>query len=171
MIRLTPPPRVYAACLASYNSGKLHGEWIDADMGEAYLSSEIGKMLDASPEPNAEEWAIHDYENMPNLGEYPNIETLALVGEGIEEHGDAFIAYAELFESCGELSLDDFYNRYCGEFDDWADFAESDLESLGALNEISEHLRMYFDFEAYGRDMRVNGYYTETNGFFFRTEV
>lgn len=24
-------PRIYAACLAAYNSGYLHGAWIDAD--------------------------------------------------------------------------------------------------------------------------------------------
>jgi len=26
----TDTPRIYVACLAAYNSGKLHGEWIDA---------------------------------------------------------------------------------------------------------------------------------------------
>jgi Antirestriction protein (ArdA) len=24
-------PRIYVACLAAYNNGRLHGEWIDAD--------------------------------------------------------------------------------------------------------------------------------------------
>lgn len=29
-------PRVYVACLAAYNSGFLHGAWIDAGQGEAH---------------------------------------------------------------------------------------------------------------------------------------
>ena len=27
---LTDQPRIYAACLAAYNNGILHGEWIEA---------------------------------------------------------------------------------------------------------------------------------------------
>jgi len=31
MCTATDTPRIYVACLAAYNAGKLHGEWIDAD--------------------------------------------------------------------------------------------------------------------------------------------
>lgn len=46
-------PRVYAACLASYNSGRLHGAWIECEgkTGDD-LRSEIGDMLAKSPCPN-----------------------------------------------------------------------------------------------------------------------
>lgn len=46
-------PRIYAACLASYNSGRLYGVWIDCDGkdGEA-LQIEIADMLAGSPCPN-----------------------------------------------------------------------------------------------------------------------
>lgn len=46
-------PRIYAACLASYNSGRLYGAWIDCEGkdGEA-LGIEIADMLAGSPEPN-----------------------------------------------------------------------------------------------------------------------
>lgn len=56
----TDTPRVYIACLAAYNSGKLHGRWIDADQDADDIRREVAEMLKASPEPNAEEWAIHD---------------------------------------------------------------------------------------------------------------
>ena len=52
-------PRIYLACLAAYNNGRLHGAWVDADQGTDHIWSELRKMLRASPEPDAEEWAIH----------------------------------------------------------------------------------------------------------------
>lgn len=48
-------PRIYAACLASYNSGRLHGAWIDCeDKDESEIMAEINAMLAASPYPNVE---------------------------------------------------------------------------------------------------------------------
>jgi hypothetical protein len=47
------PCRIYAACLASYNSGRLYGAWIDCEgKSGAELRVEIDDMLAASPEPN-----------------------------------------------------------------------------------------------------------------------
>jgi len=55
-------PRIYVACLAAYNNGKLRGEWIDANQDDDAIFDDIKKILSTSPEPLAEEWAIHDYE-------------------------------------------------------------------------------------------------------------
>lgn len=46
-------PRIYVACLASYNSGRLHGAWIDCEgkRGDD-LHKEIADMLAKSPCPN-----------------------------------------------------------------------------------------------------------------------
>ncbi len=52
-------PSIYVACLASYNNAILHGVWIDATQSEDDIMKEIWEMLDNSPEPNAEEYAIH----------------------------------------------------------------------------------------------------------------
>lgn len=51
-------PRIYVACLAAYNNGRLHGRWIDANTPDE-IWREVSAMLRASPEPDAEEWAIH----------------------------------------------------------------------------------------------------------------
>lgn len=41
--------RIYAACLASYNNGVLHGAWIDVDGKDADdIQQEINLMLKAS---------------------------------------------------------------------------------------------------------------------------
>ena len=45
--------RIYAACLASYNAGRLYGAWIDcAGKDVADLQNAINDMLAGSPEPN-----------------------------------------------------------------------------------------------------------------------
>lgn len=46
-------PRIYVACLAAYNSGRLHGVWIDCDgKDESGIWEAINDMLAASPCPN-----------------------------------------------------------------------------------------------------------------------
>ena len=42
-------PRIYVACLAAYNNGYLHGEWIDANQDTDDLHAEIKKILASSP--------------------------------------------------------------------------------------------------------------------------
>jgi antirestriction protein len=89
----TDTPRIYVACLASYNAGILHGRWIDADTGADEIREEIEGMLAESPEYGAEEWAIHDYECFCglSLGEYTPTETVAEYGRLIAEHGPAYV--------------------------------------------------------------------------------
>ena len=48
-------PRIYVACLAAYNNGILHGEWIDADQGVEHISEQAAAMLKASPIEDAED--------------------------------------------------------------------------------------------------------------------
>jgi len=64
-------PRIYVACLAAYNAGRLHGRWIDAAQDAADIQAEVRKMLAASPQADAEEWAIHDYEGFGPLPQRP----------------------------------------------------------------------------------------------------
>jgi antirestriction protein len=48
----TDTPRIYVACLASYNAGTLHGAWIDAAQDADDITAAIAKMLRESPCPN-----------------------------------------------------------------------------------------------------------------------
>lgn len=49
---MTNTPRIYVACLASYNAGRLHGAWVDADQDPDDIEREVWAMLRKSPEPN-----------------------------------------------------------------------------------------------------------------------
>src|ERR1035438_9767364 len=89
---VTVSPRIYVACLAAYNAGKLYGEWINANQDADDISTEITAMLKASPEPFSEEWAVHDSEGFGpiELGEWPEIKRVSVLARMIQEHGDAF---------------------------------------------------------------------------------
>ena len=93
--------RIYVASLMDYNNGILHGRWIDVTDVET-IWEEINKMLEESPSAKeyhekAEEWAVHDYEGFGDvlLGENPDFEKLVEIVEGVEEFGEAFLAFIE----------------------------------------------------------------------------
>ncbi len=81
-------PRIYVACLAAYNNGYLHGRWINATTPDEIMDK-VRAMLAASPLPDADEWAIHDYEGFEgaSLSEYASFETVCALAEFISEHG------------------------------------------------------------------------------------
>ena len=158
-------PRIYVASLSDYNAGRLHGEWLDAAQDPEALLAGISAMLAASPEPGAEEWAIHDYEQFcgVRLGEYESIESVSKIALGIAEHGAAFGAWAEYLGHDSWDDLDRFEDCYQGYWESLTDYAEHLLEDLG-LDEIieravPENLQPYvrIDAEALARDMSYNG--------------
>ena len=127
-----PEPRIYAASLADYNNGNLHGRWIDASDPDR-LYEQVGEMLASSPVPGAEEWAVHDYEGFGSfrLSEYESIETIARVAFGIVEHGTAFAHWIEHVGTADTDSLDNFDEHYLGAWDSLSDYAEQLLDDLG----------------------------------------
>ncbi|MEM1087864.1 MAG: antirestriction protein ArdA [Pseudomonadota bacterium] len=148
-------PRIYVACLAAYNNGRLHGCWIDAsDPHEVW--EQVNSMLAASPEPDAEEWAIHDYENFYgcNISEYAGFDTVCDLAAFLEDHGELGAKlYSELSEDLGQARA--AFDDYAGEYKSAADFAEQLHEDTGT--EIPENLRYYIDWQALARDMALNG--------------
>jgi antirestriction protein len=78
MDTISTSPRIYVACLAAYNSGRLHGAWIDAASDVWEIWADVQAMLAASPEADAEEFAIHDYEGFEGvrIGEFESLKLL-----------------------------------------------------------------------------------------------
>ena len=146
--------RIYVACLAAYNNGYLHGTWIDATLGENAIWDQTNEVLKTSPMPDAEEWAIHDYEGFEglNISEYEGIQSVVEKAEFIEEHGrlGAEVAnhYGDFESARRALEAD-----YAGQYDSLADFAQ---EITAETSEIPNHLQHYIDWERMGRDLEVN---------------
>jgi antirestriction protein len=151
---MTTEIRIYVACLAAYNNGILYGVWLDAtqDMGDLWEG--INTMLKASPMPDAEEWAIHDYEGYGNLSlsEYMGIQKAHELAIFIEEHEDLGLLVLEYF--CGDLAeaTKAIEDQYLGQYQSLADYAEESY-----CGEIPSDLSYYIDWDAMARDLELNG--------------
>ena len=148
-------PKIYVACLAAYNSGYLHGKWIDATLDLDTIWDEIKQMLKTSPVPDAEEYAIHDYEDFAgyNLSEYSGIESTHEIALFIEEHGDlgsGLIDYAQDLDEARTM----LENEYAGCYSSVEEFAE---ELTTTSTEIPDSLQYYIDYEKMARDMDLSG--------------
>lgn len=148
--------RIYVACLAAYNGGRLHGVWIDATGELDDIQEQINRMLSNSPEPDAEEYAIHDYEGFGGygLGEYEGIEAVHEIACFLEEQPEIG---GELLSYFGG-SLDDAKKAaeesYSGCHTSLADYAQELTEET---SEIPKNLEFYIDYEKMGRDMEMSG--------------
>ena len=148
--------RIYVADLAAYNNGKLHGVWLDATDDLDKIWNTVTAMLKASPEPDAEEWAIHDYEGFGNyrLSEWESFERIQEIAQFIEDHpaiGTELLSHfgGELEEA--RIAAEE---NYYGCYTSLADYAQQLAEDT---TEIPENLAYYLDYERMGRDIELSG--------------
>ncbi|HHT9690317.1 TPA: antirestriction protein ArdA [Legionella pneumophila] len=152
-------PEIYVACLASYNSGYLHGKWIDANQSEDAIMEEIQAMLDDSPVSDPGDWAIHDYQGFGDIQihEFDSISTITEYAEFITEHeelGQALIAEYGL--EAAKVMIED---QYHGCYDSEVDFAYHLIDDCYG-EKLPDNLMRYFDYEAFARDLFIDGYCT-----------
>lgn len=152
----TSKPRIYVACLAAYNSGYLHGEWINADQDEEDIFADINDVLRTSPVEGAEEWAIHDFEGFEGvrIEEYTSIGTVVRLAAFVVEHGRLGGEVLGHFGGDLEQATAALEDRYFGQFESLADYAQEVTEDTTA---IPERLRYYIDWQAMARDLELGG--------------
>jgi antirestriction protein len=148
--RLTNP-RIYVASLADYNQGELRGAWLDADQDPDELRAEIAAMLARSPEPVAEDWAIHDYEGFGNfqISEYESLAVVSAVALGIAECGPAFAAYAAAFGT-DEQTLRAFDDIYLGRWPSLDAYAHHMADEFGweaALRQLPADMQPFVQLD------------------------
>lgn len=155
--------RVWIGCLASYNNGRLHGEWFDVSTDADENAENIAKVLRSSPYPNvtrvdpetgesyatAEEACCADYEGpralVDLLGEYPGAATLAHAArlcEALETqwaHDDeAAAALSVMLDGARQADLEGLADN----FEDWiSDHFAGEADTLADFAEqlISDH--------------------------------
>jgi antirestriction protein len=167
------PYRIYVASLADYNAGRMYGAWIDAEQDAEGIEAEVRAMLAQSTEPNAEEWAIHDYElGGVKISESESFERVAAIAEAlvsIDDEGSwttwatasrgAFIAWLENYGDGLEPDEwgDAFREAYAGTYDCVEDYARRHVEDTGMLDNVDANIARYFDFEAFADDLEMGG--------------
>ena len=150
-------PKIYVACLASYNVGIIHGEYIDATLEADEIKEEIQRVLESSPIKDAEEHAIHDYEDFygAELGEYPDLEKVSNVANFLVEHGKLGTKVLSHFCCDLEQAIQAIEEQYLGEYESLEYYAQEYVEQSGL--DIPELIQNYVDYESMGRDMELGG--------------
>ncbi len=119
-----------------------------------------------------EESFISDYEtdiNGLSISEYASLDDLNELAEELsnfdEYELEAFGAMLDAGLATDEALQkvqDNEYRMYDG-CCSMAEVAEMYADETGLLYNIPDDLRIYFDFEAYGRDMEIDGHFIETD--------
>jgi len=162
--------RVYITDLEAYNNGHLVGAWYELPMSEDLLIKSIenelqkGKQISNSIH-NHEEYFITDFEcEYMKINEYDSLTKLNEIAqkmEGLEEQEK--IAVQLMLENYLANSIDEAIenidNMICTGEDKMEDVAYNYIEDTGALQGMAENLQEYFDYEALGCDMELEGSY------------
>lgn len=150
--------KIFISNLKEYNNGKIIGEWVS-------LPCEgLEEVLNKISNNGNDELFISDYETDISglkVSEYDNILKLNTIAEEIEEMREdeliAFQAYLEEYNM--EQALDEVrqgnYRTYYN-CDTMEDVAYQAVNESGLLDGVPEEVKIYFDYEAYGRDMDIN---------------
>ena len=157
--------KIFITNLGRYNEGYLIGKWVKLPVSEEKLD-EVLKAIGINE--YYEEYFITDYENeIIGLGdvisEYSSVVALNDLAQRLETLSDADMdklgAVLE-YETCRGVSevlklldeLDDF--DLLTDVNDDEDLGYYYAEEYCSID-IPEHVQAYFDFEAYGRDIRL----------------
>lgn len=136
-------PKIYVADLEAYNNGKLSGVWLDlTDYNDAdELMDAIQDFLKTS---GGEEYAIHDYENLPSsmYSEYmgkSDFEEIYQMIDLAKNNNLPLEVVMEVVSQYDESALDEYY----GVYDDEEDFAYQQVEEVGLENFSSPEYYIY----------------------------
>lgn len=155
--------RVYISNLGKYNEGELVGDWFTPPINMEEVKERIGL------NGEYEEIAIHDYELPFEIDEYTPINEINRLCAMIEEIQGTPIYY-ELKAMIGywfrdlEELLENVDDIVCySDCHSMEDVARYFVEETGLLGEVPANLQSYIDYEAFGRDLELEGNYLVTS--------
>ncbi len=159
--------KVFITDLAAYNEGNLVGKWVELPKDEDELEEIIREILNEGHCGEVlcyhEEFFITDYEAPFKVGGYEDVYRLNEWAERLEnckeEDEDvirAIFDYAGSVEE-GFTILEDGDYRVYKACDNMTDVAMEIVEEQGILSNVPENIAQYFDYEAYGRDLEIEG--------------
>ena len=164
---------VFINTWGNYNeNGADGGEWVTLPMTEEELENTLQQIADNMGDLDPE-FCIHDYEwtseiEPRDISEYENIMAL---NEEINELNDldewdqkeiaaAMEAFSYSFTEAMDRQQRGYFTFYAGM--DLSEVAEEIINDCYFTKDTPDIFTRYFDFEAFGRDLRFDGY-TETS--------
>ena len=157
---------IFVNTWGNYNTnGADGGEWISLPMDTDELEKVLENIAEAMGDEDPE-WAIHDYEwtteiEMDEISEYANIHDLNEKCQEIdnleeweaEEIAAAIEAYGYSFDEAMDRQQRGCFIFYRGQ-----DLEEVAEEIINDCYDLPEFALRYFDYEAFARDLRFDGY-------------
>lgn len=153
---------IYLTNLGKYNEGELVGEWVQLPISNEELQ-EVFKRIGINEE--YEEYFITDYEcDFYEIGEYESISTLNEIAEKIDNLDEEQEQVVKvLMSECG-YGLDEAIEkaesrdyRIYSNCNNMTDVAYQVIDEFDYLRNIPETVARYFDYEAFGRDLGIEG--------------
>lgn len=160
----TATPAVWTGCLYCHTAGHLVGHWFDALDADQVTLADVHKGTDRLT-PQCEELWVFDHEYLPVSGEMSPMDA-AVWAQEITAVADflqpAYFAWIKGngYSDPDEPSIDDFEERYCGEWDDFAEYAYHLADEIALLDGVPEEVSRYFHWDSWVRDLEFD-YQTE----------
>ena len=163
---------VYFANLEAYNNGRMIGDWV---YPLSYTSFE--EFADAIKEATkgADEVAIHDYDNFPNMGEYPDHESVYSLAHALEDSSLEDEVIIKYFQDCYSNDFEDLEekieyieNAYICTTSSLKEFAteRADQEIFNMIPENAQQFVLNnFDYEGYERELKHEYYIIELDNY------
>lgn len=173
-IQKATTPKAWVGCLGCYNSGALVGEWLEGEScgdivaaGLARVETHGDYTAPRCVKCGGDEFWVFDHEGYGDLlgGECSPSEAQAVAvaiatieGEGLDiEAVSAYASNHHYDVAAFDEWRADFEDSYRGEYDSVEDYARQFIEDTGLLQDVSEYIARYFDFESYARDLQLSG--------------
>lgn len=153
---------IYLTNLGKYNEGELVGEWVQLPISNEELQK-VFERIGINEE--YEEYFITDYEcDFYEIGEYESIDTLNEIAEkldNLDEEQEQVVKV--LMSECGydldgaieKMESGDY--RIYTDCNDMTDVAYAVVEECDYFRNVPETVARYFDYEAFGRDLGIEG--------------
>ncbi len=145
---------VYVGTYKKYNEGNIFGEWLTLGDYESYeeFIQACRELHEDEEEPELmfQDWICP--EELRGFISKKGIDENLFLLNDVEEEEEYVIAYLEYAEDITEKRINDARDNYIGEFESYYELGEYFADELDLL-QMTDSVRNYFDFEAYGRDV------------------
>ena len=148
-------PRIYVANLAAYNAGRLKGAFIEPSTDIDELAAQVAEAIGGNVD--RDEWAFHDYDGFPDMGEHPSLEDVAAMAELLEEHPYGIVKAAMGFVGDDDIdALKEWLDEGYGVYESQRDYVEQMVDDMGGPSALSKQtINSYFDYEAFGHTVAM----------------
>lgn len=156
--------RVFCSTYKKYAEGSLKGAWLDLE-DYACKQDFYEACAELHKDESDPEIMFQDHEDIPSM-----FITECSIDEEFWGYMDCRLdddVKKAYIEACDVWDAEGCEASYIGRFRDDAEMVENVADETGLLDEIPENLRYYFDYEAYGRDIRLGGDVREYGGYYF----